>query len=524
MKYAVKYLKVRLSEDIDILIPKDLIQGDVADGEFFVTEKEVLTYITSPILDGKYIIGDAISIEDIRKEYNLDKEDYSDEDVLKYYFLLQSEKISIMKAGRRKSINIFDLFKTKEEKALYKCSVEENCLLLNKEIFDVLDDIEDLEVLKELLREYSDHLTTFDDYQEMGIERILVKDGHVAEIATKEKLEIKEEPTVNVQTKNSKASDLESTEFTVNGLYNYLKENIIGHDEALKAIATILFMNYKSTKEYGTESILIPGPTGTGKTATFNCAANYFNVPFKNINTCNLVPEGIEGTTLEDEFATLLDSCNGDIEKAEKSIIVFDEFDKLGVDSLDIKSSLVNVFLKALEGGNFPINRQLKKTRIFNTTMSSKIALGTFAEAYKRNNRVGYATELAQEEVFDKNLLVNRGYFSQELLTRFQHFITYSELSEEDKKRIILESKLSTYLKKKERLLKQFGIEIIGDEEFAEGVLTALKKDEKSVRDLNNIIATAFLDIEYEILSSNNKYKTLKLTKDTVLRKDYDLS
>jgi ATP-dependent protease Clp ATPase subunit len=156
--------------------------------------------------------------------------------------------------------------------------------------------------------------------------------------------------------------------------------------------------------------------------------------------------------------------------------------------------------------------------------MSSKIALGTFAEAYKRNNRVGYATELAQEEVFDKNLLVNRGYFSQELLTRFQHFITYSELSEEDKKRIILESKLSTYLKKKERLLKQFGIEIIGDEEFAEGVLTALKKDEKSVRDLNNIIATAFLDIEYEILSSNNKYKTLKLTKDTVLRKDYDLS
>ena len=48
-----------------------------------------------------------------------------------------------------------------------------------------------------------------------------------------------------------------------------------------------------------------------------------------------------------------------------------------------------------------------------------------------------------------------------------------------DKKKILLESKLSYYLAKKERLSAQFGIETIGDEEFAKGVLEEIKKHEK---------------------------------------------
>ena len=169
-------------------------------------------------------------------------------------------------------------------------------------------------------------------------------------------------------------------------------------------------MNYESNPLFGTESILIPGPTGTGKTATFNCAAQYFNVPFKNINTCNLVPEGIVGTTVEDEFASLIDACGGDISKAEKAIIVFDEFDKLGMDGLDIKSSLVNIFLKVLEGSSFPINRQMKATRIYNTLMSSKVCLGTFVEAYKKDKSIGFNSSEV-EEIFDKDLLVKRMWF-----------------------------------------------------------------------------------------------------------------
>lgn len=59
---------------------------------------------------------------------------------------------------------------------------------------------------------------------------------------------------------------------------------------------------------------------------------------------------------------------------------------------------------------------------------------------------------------------------------------------------------------------------------FAKGVLEEIKKHEKSVRDMNNIVADTFLDIEYDILSNQGKYKTLKLTSDTVSKGNYDLS
>ena len=167
----------------------------------------------------------------------------------------------------------------------------------------------------------------------------------------------------------------------------------------------------------------------------------------------------------------------------------------------------------------------MKETQIYNTGMASKICLGTFQEAFKKETApIGFGNNAPhEEEHFDKTLLVKKGYFTSELLTRFQHFIPYKNLSEEDKKKILLESKLSYYLAKKERLSAQFGIETIGDEEFAKGVLEEIKKHEKSVRDMNNIVADTFLDIEYDILSNQGKYKTLKLTSDTVSKGNYDL-
>jgi ATP-dependent Clp protease ATP-binding subunit ClpA len=138
---------------------------------------------------------------------------------------------------------------------------------------------------------------------------------------------------------------------------------------------------------------------------------------------------------MEDEFSSILDMCGGDNIKAEKAIIVLDEFDKLGTQKLDIKKDLINVFLKVLEGGNFPINRQLKQTRTFNTLMSSKVALGTFTDAFIKDKAIGFNSSVINDEIFDEKLLVKKGYFTNELLTRFQHFIPYKELSEEDKKK-----------------------------------------------------------------------------------------
>jgi ATP-dependent Clp protease ATP-binding subunit ClpA len=519
MDYAIKYYKIKTYDDVYVLVPKQVVKGEEDEYAYFHINDgdKIIHYPTTenPNLDdikGNYIIDNITSIKDMREEYEL-YEEYSDADVLEFFFADKSDEVIFLKDGISTAINLTDMFHElgidDYEEIIYDHD-EENGLYLNKKIIDKLLAAKSLEELKDMIKEYADNLDSFDKFTDtQGVERIHVKDGHVSEID---------------RSSSSKTYvNTDSKEVTVSGLYKYLTERVIGHDKELKKIATILYLNYTSNPVYGTESILIPGPTGTGKTATFDCAASYFDVPFKNINACNLVPEGIEGTTLEDEFASILDSCNGNSSKAEKAILVFDEFDKLGTQKLDIKKDLINVFLKALEGGRFPINRQLRETRVFNTLMSSKVALGTFTDAFNKSKTIGFNSVTIEDEKFDEKLLVKKGYFSNELLSRFQHFVPYKDLTEEDKKRIILESKLSTYLMKKDRFRNQFGINIVGDEEFANGILESLRKEDKSVRDINNIIADAFWDIEFEVLNAPNKYKTLKLTRDTVSKNNYDL-
>lgn len=542
MEYAIKYVNIKVDEETNILLPKEIIKGHV-EGDSFKTNKYAYNYITKNNINTKYLVGPSFTIEHMRDMYALPEEDFTNEQVLELILMEAQDTIIVYKNGKYAFLDLSSLITSSKKIELYQIIDGESCLFLNQDSVNNLLTTTTINDLKDKLKFMRDKICKFSTYSDKyNIEILELADGikssiYMKEIFDEEDTELKDDEVTNelvtsndVNTREDTFPNIENIvtstkETSVEGLYNYLKDNIIGHDEALKKIATILYMNYTSSPLFGTESILIPGPTGTGKTATFNCAAKYFDVPFRNINTCNLVPEGIVGTTLEDEFEALISECKGNMKLAEKAILVFDEFDKIGVDKLDTKTSLVNIFLKALEGGRFPISRQMKETQIYNTGMASKICLGTFQEAFKKETApIGFGNNAPhEEEHFDKTLLVKKGYFTSELLTRFQHFIPYKNLSEEDKKKILLESKLSYYLAKKERLSAQFGIETIGDEEFAKGVLEEIKKHEKSVRDMNNIVADTFLDIEYDILSNQGKYKTLKLTSDTVSKGNYDL-
>jgi len=543
MEYAIKYVNIKIDEETNILLPKEIIKGRV-EGENFKTNKYAYNYITKSNINTKYLVGPSFTIEHMRNMYALPEEEFTNKQVLELILMEAQDTIIVYKNGKYAFLDLSSLITSSKKVELYQVIDGESCLFLNQDSVNNLLTIKTITELKDKLKFMRDKICKFATYSDnYDIEIFELADGVKSNIYMKEVFDEEDNQELlndevsseldkldDVNTKDDTFSDIKNMvtstkETSVEGLYKYLKDNIIGHDEALKKIATILYMNYTSSPLFGTESILIPGPTGTGKTATFNCAAKYFDVPFRYINTCNLVPEGIVGTTLEDEFEALISECKGNMKLAEKAILVFDEFDKIGVDKLDTKTSLVNIFLKALEGGRFPISRQMKETQIYNTGMASKICLGTFQEAFKKETApIGFGNNAPlEEEQFDKTLLVKKGYFTSELLTRFQHFIPYKNLSEEDKKKILLESKLSYYLAKKERLSVQFGIETIGDEEFAKGVLEEIKKHEKSVRDMNNIVADTFLDIEYDILSNQGKYKTLKLTRDTVSKGNYDL-
>ncbi len=102
-------------------------------------------------------------------------------------------------------------------------------------------------------------------------------------------------------------------------------------------------------------TILLLGPTGTGKTTLVQALSEVSERPYVVIDGSALTPEGYIGSSFSDTWKKLLDAADGDVQKAERGIVFIDEVDKI-FKRTDGKAanfqSIQNQLLKALEGSD----------------------------------------------------------------------------------------------------------------------------------------------------------------------------
>ena len=120
-------------------------------------------------------------------------------------------------------------------------------------------------------------------------------------------------------------------------------------------------------------------------------------------------------------------------------------------------------------------------------------------------------------KIFTPSKITEGEYYSKELVTRIPHVFAYGPLMREEQRRVMLESKLSILLSKKRRYEEQFGVELVILDDYIEAILDKLSKEEKSMRDLNNIILSTLSDAEYQLLANEGKIKQLILTPEAVI-------
>lgn len=521
-EYGIKYEVKRIDDNRYLLNPMS-IEGGLSDTKIFSTGDRML-----PILNDKrdfkykYVVDNIFATEDLEKMYDYEE----DTDFLsnffyqdfqnKYYLVKVDEDGKLVKY----EIDLKDYDKVLET-AIYQLNKENPSLTINNDMLNKLNQCQSIEEMKVLLLKYKTLLNKFKDYsKEKGITRVQVKDGEI------EPFDINKTIVDQDKYKDSKLFNLQkgndsNKEIDYNELVSAIKEKIVGHDESIETLANVLYMNYTATDDEEVESILIVGPTGTGKTATVKAACEYLRLPFVHVNTANLVPAGIKGYTVERAIKDLRDKANGDLKLAQRGAIFFDEFDKLGRANIDIKEPIKDILLSISDGAEIPVNLG-DDNFIFDSRLTNRIYAGVFEEIYGKQKTMGFGGTIDSNSLFPKDdelkrKIVEKKYYTSEDLDRITRALAFTELTKEDKKKILLTSKLSAYAKKRARYLRQFGIELVASDDYINAIIDQTTSFEVGMRSVNNIVKKSMSPAEIEILKNkDNHYKKLVLTKDTV--------
>ena len=325
--------------------------------------------------------------------------------------------------------------------------------------------------------------------------------------------------------------DLESEELWT--ILDDIKVKFIGQERTVEDLFYNIvnnqdIANTNDTSDEERSIIFLDGPTGTGKTAITREITIKLDIPFTATSIVNYSATGYVGGDITDTLKQLYKKTNGDLQKAERGIIVFDEFDKISYNSqnnsLEMKKAVQQQLLDFMGGGNYefvvgdnPFNRR-KIT--FDTSKLTFICLATLTDLRdkKTNNKplIGFGdreeVKVNESYTITPEDLIDLG-FERELVGRFNVYLHTDEYSKESLLRILKESTISPLIGFKRWINSRNKKLIIEDgvyETIAESAYD-LNTGARSLQTVMNNIRTPFLK---EVL--RGKEETIYLDVDTV--------